>query len=77
MTGVGFHDFLIHGANDQLLTDGLNAGVEFDLDTLGRFPAYAAYVAGLPMQGPADVAENEDRPFLTQGLALTELKKKK
>ena len=75
MTGVGFHDFLIHGANDQLLTDGLNAGVEFDLDALGRFPAYAAYVAGLPVQGPADFAENEDRPFLTQGLALTELKK--
>ena len=41
MSGPGFRDFVIRGANDRLLVDGLLNGLNFDIDTQRRYPALA------------------------------------
>jgi len=58
MRGDGFHDFLISGADDRLLTDGLVNGVAFDIRTDDRFPAHNAYLNTLPPDN-AEPAERE------------------
>ncbi len=41
MSGPGFRDFVIRGANDRLLVDGLLNGLNFDIDSQRRYPALA------------------------------------
>ena len=64
MRGEAFHDFLISGADDRLLTDGLVNGVDFDIQTLNRFPALTEVFHQLPEKRPDDLVNG--KPFLTR-----------
>ena len=63
MRGEGFHDFLLVGANDRLLTDGLGTTF-FGIDTRGRFPAFVEYLRQLPETAPEE--STVDKPFFTR-----------
>ena len=52
MSGSGFRDFVIRGASDRLLVDGLLNGLNFDIDTRGRYPALAELLVSLPEERP-------------------------
>lgn len=69
MVGDGFHDFLINGANDQLLTDGLNNGIDFQFGFWDRFPGFSAYASELPEERPEEFNDYHDKPFLAQNEA--------
>ena len=76
MKGEGFHDFLTTGANDRLLTEGLNNGVDFQLDIRNRFPDFMQFDLSLPKDRPEEFNNEEygDRPFLHQGNAFEEFR---
>ena len=63
MRGEGFHDFLLTGANDRLLTDGLTTTF-FGIDSRGRFPALVEYLRELPENRPEE--SSVDKPFFTR-----------
>jgi hypothetical protein len=75
MKGEGFHDFLTTGANDRLLTEGLNNGIDFQFDNRGRFPDFMQFDLSLPKDRPEEFNNEEygDRPFLHQGSAIESL----
>jgi hypothetical protein len=66
MSGPGFRDFVIRGANDRLLVDGLLNGLNFDIDTRGRYPALAELLVSLPEERPEEYEDYHDKPFLTR-----------
>ena len=74
MKGEDFHDFLINGANDRLLTDGLYNGIDFQFDFRWRFPAFYEFEATLPEERPEELDAEPywDMPFLTQNDASNE-----
>ena len=74
MEGEGFHDFLITGANDRLLTDGLNAGIDFQFDFWGRFPAFVEFANQFPDERPEEFRDYHDKPFLTRDGAQEEFR---
>jgi hypothetical protein len=76
MKGEGFHDFLTTGANDRLLTEGLNNGIDFQFDNRGRFPDFMQFERSLPEDRPEEfnTEEYRDRPFLNQGSANREFR---
>ena len=63
MSGPGFRDFVIRGANDRLLVDGLLNGLNFDIDTRGRYPALAELMVTLPEERPEEYEDYHDKPF--------------
>ena len=71
MSGYGFHDFLITGANDRLLSRGLTAGIDFQFDFMWRFPAFAEFALTLPEETPEEFQTEEywNRLFLTRNQA--------
>jgi len=71
MSGYGFHDFLITGANDRLLSRGLTSGIDFQFDFFGRFPAFAEFAFTLPEDIPEEFQTEEywNRLFLTRNQA--------
>ena len=71
MEGEGFHDFLISGANDKLLSRGLTRGIDFPFELFTRFPAYFAFVKQIPEEQPEEVSggEFQGRRFFTRGSA--------
>jgi len=75
MKGEGFHDFLTTGANDRLLTEGLNNGIDFQFNTW-RFPTFQQFERSLPEDRPEEFNTEEywDWPFLDQGSANQELR---
>ena len=76
MSGDDFHEFLVTAANDRLLTDGLNNGIDWQFDFRWRFPAYYAFELGLPDVRP-DQFDNEEYwglPFLTRNDANFEVR---
>ena len=75
MNGDGFHDFLVNGANDRLLTNGLINGLNFDFDE-ARFPAYVNLRDELPERRPAELDTEEywDWPYLDQGALREEFR---
>ena len=75
MKGEGFHDFLTTGANDRLLTEGLNNGIDFQFNTW-RFPTFQQFERSLPEDRPEEFNTEEywDWPFLNQGSANRELR---
>jgi hypothetical protein len=77
MKGEGFHDFLTTGANDRLLTEGLNNGIDFQFDNGGRFPDFMQFERSLPEDRPEEFNTEEywDRPFLNQGSANREFRR--
>jgi hypothetical protein len=76
MKGEGFHDFLTTGANDRLLTEGLNNGIDFQFDNRGRFPDFMQFERSLPEDRPEEFNTEEywDRPFLDRGSANGEFR---
>ena len=68
MRGEGFHDFLVSGADDRLLTDGLMNGVAFDIQTEDRFPAHTAYINALPPDNykPEEFADYHAKTYFTR-----------
>lgn len=65
MRGEAFRDFLITGADDRLLTDGLVNGADFSIRTEDRFPALIEFQEQFPKDRPDDLGH--DKPFLTRG----------
>ncbi|WP_435219131.1 hypothetical protein [Luminiphilus sp. nBUS_07] len=76
MSGDGFHDFLVTAANDRLLTDGLNNGIDWQFDFRSRFPVFYAFELSLPERMPEefDTEEYWDRPFLSRNDANNEIR---
>ena len=74
MQGDGFHDFLVTGANDRLLTDGLNAGIDFQFDFWWRFPAFVEFANDFPERRPEEFDDYHDEPFLTRNEAQWEFR---
>ena len=68
MRGDGFHDFLISGADDRLLTDGLVNGSDFSIRTEDRFPALTEFISQFPNDRPEEL-ENHPKPFFSRGAA--------
>jgi hypothetical protein len=64
MRGKTFHDFLISGADDRLLTDGLVNGADFSIRTEDRFPALVELMQQYPKATPDDLYG--PKPFLTR-----------
>ena len=72
MRGDGFHDFLISGANDNLLTEGLTEpGFDFQLQ-LTRWPQWQNFYIELPEHGTA--FHTDRRVFLNRFEAEQELR---
>ena len=67
MEGEGFKGFLVTGANDRLLTSGLDNGIDFNISTFDRYPKFAELLATLPDERPAEFEEYHERPFFTRG----------
>ena len=65
MRGEAFHEFLISGADDRLLTDGLENGADFSISTDDRFPALTEFQQLFPKDRPDDLGH--EKPFLTRG----------
>ena len=76
MSGYGFHDFLITGANDRLLSRGLTSGIDFQFDFFSRFPAFAEFAFTLPEDTPEEFQTEEywNRLFLTRNQAFDAFK---
>ena len=66
MSGPGFRDFIIRGANDRLLVEGLLNGLNFDIRTADRYPAIADLLVTLPEERPEGYDDYHDKPFLTR-----------
>ena len=76
LSGENFHQFLVTAANDRLLTDGLNNGIDWQFDFRWRFPSYYAFEQSLPEIRPEQFDNEEywDKPFLAQNDANSELR---
>jgi len=66
LVGEGFKDFILRGANDRLLVEGLLNGVNFDIDTRGRYPRLADLLLTLPEERPEELDDYHDKPFLSR-----------
>ena len=66
MEGDGFKDFLLSGANDRLLTDGLMNGLDFFISTKDRYPQLSEFLQTLPEERPEKYQNYHDKPFLTR-----------
>jgi hypothetical protein len=67
MQGEGFRQFLIQGANDQLLISGLANGIDFNISTYDRYPMLAELMRDLPDERPEEFEDYHDRPYFTRG----------
>ena len=66
MSGPSFRDFIIRGANDRLLVEGLLNGLNFDIRTAERYPALADLLVTLPEERPDEYDDYYEKPFLTR-----------
>ena len=67
MSGEGFKDFILRGANDRLLLEGLLNGLNFEISTRDRYPALSELLSKLPDRRPEEYEDYHDKPFLTDG----------
>jgi hypothetical protein len=74
MQGKGFRDFIIRGADDRLLVQGLLNGLDFNIDVTGRYPELSALVSTLPDERPEEYQDYHKKPYLTRGDAFTEVR---
>ena len=65
MNGPGFRDFVIRGANDRLLLNGLGNGLNFKDGATDRYPALAELMATLPTKVPEEFKASS-RPFFAR-----------
>ena len=66
MSGRAFHDFILRGANDRLLVEGLLNGINFDISTYDRYPKLAELLISLPEDRPEEFEDFHEKPFLTR-----------
>ena len=71
MRGDGFHDFLVTGAGDKLLTQGVLNGIDFPYDYTFRYPAWSEARAALGTSHP-DGYDHSEKAFLHRNGASTE-----
>ena len=74
MEGEGFRDFIINGANDRLLIEGLLNGIDFGIATRDRYPSFSEFVNTLPEERPEQYEDYHDFPFLTDSSADWDLR---
>ena len=67
LDGKGFKEFILRGANDRLLVEGLLNGISFDIDTRGRYPELAQLLKTLPDDRPEEFEDYHEKPFLSRG----------
>ena len=67
LEGEGFKEFILRGANDQLLVEGLLNGISFDIDTRSRYPELVELLKTLPEDRPEEFEDYHDKPFLSRG----------
>ena len=67
MSGEGFKDFILRGANDRLLLEGLLNGLNFEISTRDRYPTLSELLSKLPDRRPEEYEDYHDKPFLTDG----------
>lgn len=67
LKGEGFKDFILRGANDRLLVEGLLNGIDFTIDTRSRYPQLTEFLASLPENRPEEFDDYHDKPFLSRG----------
>lgn len=66
LEGEGFKDFILRGANDRLLVEGLLNGINFDIATFDRYPKLTEFLLTLPDDKPAELEDYHDKPFLSR-----------
>ena len=66
MKGDGFREFILAGANDRLLVEGLLNGIDFNITTRDRFPAFSDFLRTLPKEKPEEFQDYHDFPFLSK-----------
>ena len=66
MEGPKFREFILRGANDQLLVEGLLNGINFDISTRDRYPTLSKLMSELPEDRPEKFEDYHDKPFLTR-----------
>ena len=66
LVGGGFKNFILRGANDRLLVDGLLNGINFDISTVDRYPQLTEFLLSLPENTPPEFEEYHDKPFLSR-----------
>ena len=66
LEGGGFKDFILRGANDRLLIEGLLHGINFDISTFDRYPELTEFLLTLPEDKPPEFEEYHDKPFLSR-----------
>lgn len=66
LVGEGFKDFILRGANDRLLVEGLLNGIDFGIDTQTRYPKLAELLVSLPQDRPEEFDDYHDKPFLSR-----------
>lgn len=69
MTGDGFKQFIMTGANDRLLVSGLLSGIDFSFEIAPRYPAAAELFAEFPDRVPEEHDGYREKPFMTRGEA--------
>ena len=67
LVGEGFKEFILRGANDQLLVEGLLNGINFDIDTQNRYPELVELLKTLPEDRPEEFEDYHEKPFLSRG----------
>ena len=65
-SGAGFKDFILRGANDRLLVEGLLNGINFDISTVDRYPKLTEFLHSLPEDKPEEYEDDHDKPFLSR-----------
>ena len=74
MEGKGFRDFIVRGADDRLLVQGLLNGLDFNIDVNGRYPELGILASTLPEQRPEEYQDFHQKPYLTRGDASWEVR---
>ena len=74
MEGKGFRDFIVRGADDRLLVQGLLNGLDFNIEVNGRYPELGILASTLPDQRPEEYRDFHEKPYLTRGDASWEVR---
>ena len=74
MEGKGFRDFIVRGADDRLLVQGLLNGLDFNIEVNGRYPELSTLASTLPDERPEEYQDYHEKPYLTRGDASWEVR---
>ena len=74
MEGKGFRDFIVRGADERLLVQGLLNGLDFNIDVNGRYPELTGLASKLPEERPEEYQDFHQKPYLRRGDVQQEVK---